>query len=121
MAKPNPLERDRVLAILQFLQAQYPEWLWVRVEPVSAYRMALKRAGKMHGGRWADAPWSDGVADVLGMRKEHRAIAFEVKRQGGRQRESQHDFERRFIAKAGYYYIVHDPDEVGRAIKELGW
>lgn len=118
--KPNPPERARVLAILQYLQAKYPQFLWIRVEPVGAMRMALKAKGIMRGGKWADSPWSDGVADVLGLSTDSGNVAFEVKRAGGLQRESQRDFERRFLAKAGCYYIVHDPGEVERAMQELG-
>src|SRR3990167_9537484 len=120
-AKPNPLERDRVRAILELLQAKYPQWLWVRVEPASSIRAARNRGRGGWGGKKPDDAWSDGVADVLGMRKGHDSIALEVKRAGGRQRESQIDFERRFNAKAGSYYIVHDPGEVEQAMEEMGW
>jgi hypothetical protein len=118
-AKPNPLERERVRAILEFLQAKYPQWLWVRVEPASALRARAYR-GTGYAKKMPEDAWSDGVADVLGMRKGHDSIAFEVKRTGGKQRPSQIEFESRFNAKAGRYYVVHDPDEVERAMKGIG-
>ena len=119
-AKPNPLERDRVRAILEFLQAKYPQWLWVRVEPAGAVRARAYR-GRGYAKKMPEDAWSDGVADVLGMRKGHDSIAFEVKSRYGRQRDSQIDFESRFNDKAGSYYIVHDLDEVEQAMEEMGY
>ena len=58
---------------------------------------------------------------MLGLSRGHGCIAFEVKRAGGRQQESQIDFESRFNDKAGSYYIVHDPDEVEQAMEEMGY
>src|SRR3990167_3895127 len=63
----DPKEREIVLAILEYLQAKYPGWCFVRVEPVTAMRMALKVKGVMHGGAWKDGAWADGVADILGI------------------------------------------------------
>ena len=120
-----PKEREIVLAILEYLQAKYPGWCFVRVEPVTAMRMALKAKGLMHGGAWKDGAWADGVADILGIGQwpgvvgKHTAapIAFEVKSRTGRQRVSQMEFQRRWERAGGRYYIVRSVEDVMEAMK----
>src|SRR3990167_3918412 len=120
-----PKEREIVLAILEYLQAKYPGWCFVRVEPVTAMRMALKAKGLMHGGAWKDGAWADGVADILGIGQwravaEDRPaapIAFGVKSRTGRQRLSQMEFERRWKRSGGRYYIVRSVEDVVEAMK----
>jgi len=121
----DPKEREIVLAILEYLQAKYPGWCFVRVEPVTAMRMALKVKGVMHGGAWKDGAWADGVADILGIGQWHgidgghpaAPIAFEVKSRTGRQRLSQMEFERRWKRSGGRYYIVRSVEDVVEAMK----
>src|SRR3990167_9096163 len=121
----EPKEREIVLAILEYLQPRHPGWCWVRVEPVTAMRMALKAKGVMRGGRWKDAAWADGVADILGIGQwpgvigKHPAAprAFEVKSRTGKQRESQAAFQKRWERAGGRYYIVRSVDDVMEAMK----
>jgi hypothetical protein len=114
--QPAVKERDIVLAILQYLQPQYhTRYCIVRVEPVTAMRMALKARGTMHGGAWKDAPWSDGVADILMVGPER--YAFEVKSRTGRQRLSQMEFERRWTRAGGRYHIVRSVEDVMEVMK----
>lgn len=112
----QPREREIVVAILEYLARAYREWCFVRVEPVSAMRMALKAKGIMHGGRWKDAAWADGVADILGIGPA-APIAFEVKSKSGQQRPSQVEFQRRWERAGGRYYIVRSIDDVMEAMR----
>lgn len=126
-AKPNPLERERVLAILQYLQAKYPKWCWTRQEPPGAVRARAYR-GKGYAKKMPEDAWGDGVADILGIGPAPgdfpsawcRAIAFEVKRITGRQRLSQMYFEERWKKARGLYSVVHDVDDVIAAMKAWG-
>ena len=122
----DPTEREIVLAILEYLQAKYPMWCFVRVEPVTALRMALKAKGLMQGGAWKDGAWADGVADILGIGRWNKPwdsfdsaapVAFEVKSRTGRQRVSQMEFQRRWERAGGLYYIVRSVEDVMEAMK----
>src|SRR3990167_7372571 len=121
----STMECEIVLAIMEYLQTKYPGWCFVRVEPVTAMRMALKVKGVMHGGAWKDGAWADGVADILGIGQWHgidgghpaAPIAFEVKSRTGRQRLSQMEFERRWKRSGGRYYIVRSVEDVMEAME----
>ena len=132
--KPKPpLERAIVLQILQGLQAEYPRWCWVRVEPSSAIRARAYAGQPDKRRKFKEDAWGDGVADILGIgsfwikpQRPHDqakffcAVAIECKRPGQKQRDTQIAFQARWEAAGGLYMVAHDWDEVRAQFKAWG-
>ena len=126
--KPNPLEWERVLAILEWLGVKARQFCTLRVEPASVIRaVRTRRQGggwTGFGGKKPEDAYSDGVADILAVRIAPecqcgcRAIALECKRPGQKQRPSQIAFQARWEKAGGRYHVVHGPDEVERIMLE---
>lgn len=121
--KPNPLERARVLEILQWLQANHPKFCWVRVEPSSAVRARVYAGQPDKARKFPEDAWGDGVADIFGFRKwfpEFDGIMIEVKRPGQKQRPSQVTFQARWEAAGGLYMVANDSKQVEEQFKVWG-
>lgn len=127
----QPNENDIVLAILEWLDAKYRDWCWVRCEPPAAVRARAFRSTSYGYANWKrpEDAWGDGVADILGIGAtgwdydpdipEFAAIAFEVKSAKGKQRDSQIAFQKRWEKAGGRYYIVRSIEDVQQAMEGL--
>lgn len=127
----NPLERDRVLSILQWLQATYPRphWKWSRVEPPGAIRARANRGKPGTAWNVPEDAWGNGVADILGIGRPEwwapgttscKAIAIEVKRPGNKQSPDQLIFQKDWEIAGGLYMVARDSHEVEAQFKHWG-
>lgn len=101
-ASGNPLEKDILKAIMQLLK-KHPKIAKVWRQNSGVFR---------EGDRWIRANTATGMSDIMGVLKNGRMLAIEVKTETGVVKAHQHEFLNSIANAGGLAFVARSVDDV---------